>query len=154
MKKKNCLYISFLLFVALVIFVWVVSMDFPQMGLAFGFGPAFYPRIVCVGILICVLIIFIQTLFDKKMDKEKIEIKWADFKRLFALLGAAVIYTVTLRYLGFLAVNMAFLLFCLKYYENKWIVTILSSSLVTAVLYITFRIVLRVPLPAGTIFGA
>jgi hypothetical protein len=124
------------------------------MGFAFGFGPAFFTWIVCGGILICVLIIFIQTFFDKEMNKEKIEITWADFKRMFVLLGGGVIYVAMLRFLGFLVVNTVFLLFCLKYYENKWALAIPVSVLVTAVLYFVFRIVLRVPLPVGVLLGA
>ena len=153
MKKKTCLYFSLVLFVALVIFVLVSSTTFPTLGITYGFGPALFPRIVCVGILVCVLIIFIQTLLDKEMSKEKIEIRWADFKRLLVLLCAVVVYAAMLEYLGFLVMNTAFLLFTLKYYKNKWGLAIFSSVLLTASLYVVFKIVLRVPLPFGAIFG-
>ena len=153
MKKKNCLYITLAALTALAVFVLVSTMAFPAQGIALGFGPALFPRLVCGGILLCILIIFIQTLFDKKMNKEKIEIKWGEFKRLFVLLGAGIFYAAMLRYLGFLVMNTIFLLFTLKYYNNGWGVTIFSSALITTALYIVFRVALRVPLPVGTLFG-
>lgn len=137
----------------LMLQVLAETFSFPaQQGMAYGFGPAIFPRLVAAGVLLCAIISIVQTLRDKKEESNiKIEFKWADLKRPTLLLGMGIMYVSVIESLGFIVTNLIFLLVMLLAYKNRKTVALAVSLSITAAVYILFKVILKVPLPTGTI---
>jgi putative tricarboxylic transport membrane protein len=153
MKSKTYFFITIGFLMILMVLVLIETFSFPkQQGVAYGFGPAIFPMLIAGGVLLCGIISILQTLFENKEDDDKkLEFKWDDLKRPALLFGMSILYVIALETFGFLATNISFLLVTLLAYKNGKASTLTISIVVTAILYILFKMVLKVPLPAGTI---
>ena len=133
-------------------FMLVQSFSFPSlMGVAYGFGPAIYPRLVTGGILLCGVISIIQVLREKGEDT-RIDLKWENLKRPALLLGMGLVYVIVLQKLGFLITNTGFLIVTLLAYKNSKAVAVMIAVGATAVIFGLFKMFLSVPLPPGLLF--
>ena len=114
-------------------------------------SPRIIPGICLVGMLICSVILLVQSLV---FHKEHIyEFVWENERKELLLIGALVVFVALTRMLGFIPAGM--LIFCgIQWYEGerKPLIYIYTLAMVVIV-YFLFQNVFHVDLPAGILKG-
>lgn len=148
--KKHDLGTSVLLFVVgLFIIFYAPEFGLGTMGVP---GPGFMP--FCTGFVMCIFstITFLQALFSKPVEREKI---WAGvrFPKLILVLMALVIYALVFKPLGFLLSTFILILVLMRYIETQnWMTCVLGGVFSSGLSYLLFEIWLKAQLPKG-VFG-
>lgn len=139
--KKNQLISIVVIYIVIAIF-FVQSLSLKQ-------DAGFFPRIlsVCIGILNTIELIKIlkeEPVVSKK-KKEEIEPK-----KLYWILGLSSLYVVGLKPLGFIISTLLYLTITMNVLNVKSKKVILLTSVLTvAVIYVSFGVLLKVPMPKG-----
>jgi len=156
-------FLLFLLTVCAVYFFYALKMPF---GKPSNPGAGFLPAILgASGVILCLALLlsgFFRKDGEDQGDKKKGELheeggeesETAE-RHLFKLLAfmlAILLFVVLFELFG--AVTLFPLLFCLAKLSGfrGWLSPLLFSGIAAAVLYVTFKFILAVPLPAGTVF--
>jgi len=87
-------------------------------------------------------------------NKENTPIAWLEdgTKRAYMAIGVMTAYVILAPIVGFFTTTFAFLILTVKWFSKKgWIYTLVVSALVVAFIYVSFSVVLRVPLQFGII---
>ena len=117
-----------------------------------GIGPGGYPMFVSAGLFVVGLILTVQSLM-KGLPKPQGKIDKKAALRVVIFVVVTFVYVRLLRYVGFIILTPPYLFFacCFFQYRRK-IVAGIASIVVTAILYIVFRMIFFVPLPVFRLF--
>jgi putative tricarboxylic transport membrane protein len=137
------------------IFLLVETGQFPVYQSKALVGPAFWPRIVLIQVIIlCVIVL--AGLFKKTTGKGSSAPAGAEenqertLPRVFIVMAFCVLYAFLLKTFGFLLVSLAFqILTLLVIGERRWKFLIAEPVLLTTALYGLFIRILHNPLPRG-----
>lgn len=141
MKKSNR--IISIIFILLCIYAFIETTRFPNVSTV-DFGPAFMPRIAA-GLLAGLSIMLFVSTFTKKDDEE---IEKDNMLKLLFHVCFVIAFALVVSWLGILITVPIFLfIYIMIYGKIKIYKNIILSIAVTAVLYILFVMVLRIPLP-------
>ena len=142
--------------IALAALFFVISGSFPS-ARGHDVGMAFYPRILVVLIVLLSLAVIIESV--KKMrgasaseeDAQPLfETAEGGVRRVLLVIGLTLAYAYLLGILGFVVVTPFYLLILMMSLKaGKLWKMILISAATTLVIYVAFRIFLRIPLPIG-----
>jgi hypothetical protein len=138
---------------------FVVTFSFPKLTIALS--PTVFPRFVTVSLFILSSILMIQGLRKRLTShgeaapsQPAVTLPKRSFVIRFLLLAAcALLYALLLEPAGFILVTPPFISGAMLIFgDRKWYRIVLVSLLGTAVLYVVFRIIFRVPLPRSPLY--
>ena len=136
-------------FMLLSLFFFAMTFAFPEITIALS--PTVFPRFVTVCLFLLSVLLLIQGIGKQRKqhpERPRIKIDRAYLKRFVLLAVAGLIYTRIIRYTGYVVATPLFIAAAMIIFaEKKWYRIVLISIGVTAVLYLVFRMVFRVPLP-------
>jgi putative tricarboxylic transport membrane protein len=119
-------------------------------------GTGFYPRVVGVVMIGLSLYQLLRALTQKEMKADQGEpfLGGKDRQRIWMLVATLILFTVLLRWLGYLVCSSALVGILLPLLGMKSWVKIVAVTLLTAsISYYFFSYLLGVPLPRGSIFS-
>lgn len=143
------------IFIAISVWFFVISLKFPA-GNNGAVGPGYFPRIMCVLVIILSVLELILSR-NEKIPEELLEVKI--FKkenlRVWITMAATLAYIGCIKKIGFIVSSVVFML-CLNFYykvhEKSKILAVILPFIVVAVLYYVFHVLLHVNLPKGILF--
>lgn len=142
--------------IALAVYVLIVTASFPEDQVV-RVGPAFFPRMLAIGLLAFSLLLIVSAFFKnytEKRDGSRLSLKDKGIQRAAIALVATILYCLGFEYFGFFTcsiVYLLFLMFLLK--DRKYLQMVLTSVIVTAAVFVIFRTFLNITLPLGTLYG-
>ena len=146
MKKANIIFsIIFAVFSVAVIVYTYNTFPAGRQGVP---GPGVFPIIVASVMLLCSIIIFLTYIRSK--DDKPFGLISESTIRAYITIGLMVVYLVAAPIVGFLAVTFLFLVGTIKWFSKRgWIYVVSVSLGINVFVYVSFSIVLNVPLPTG-----
>lgn len=135
--------------IILGIFILISALNMPNSPL--GLGPGDFPEIISIGLIVCGVILFIQSIKEEE-KVQKIYSKDA-LLSIFALVILGLLYVYLVHYIGFLYLT-PFLMFATMYlfgYKKIPYAVIISIGFTLLVYYIFYGI-FKVPLPSFSLF--
>lgn len=149
-----------IIFIAVAAAFFGISFTFPE-GSNGAVGPAWFPRIMCVIIILLSAINLVTTtLADRETSEEEREKDRETFAKIFSkenmivwvTIGATLLYVIGIQKLGFVVSSIAYILIMNIYYKVPQVSKIAAFVIpfaVTGVLYYVFTNLLHVVLPSG-----
>ena len=132
---------------------YIFTLPFPGgESVADGLGPAFFPRLVIICMLLIGMIILLQGLFTLK-DAVHLDLRISDLKSPTLLLIITFGYAISMYFLGFFSATPVFLMGAMIIWRVSWHKSIFIALGLTIILYVFFKLILRIPLPKGALFG-
>jgi putative tricarboxylic transport membrane protein len=111
-------------------------------------GAGFWPLLIVVAMAGLGLWLILHPSRDAPSAARQ-DSRWG---RLWIALGTMAFYVVTLDPLGFLVATTILLLVQLRWVESRsWRLSVWTAVLTTLIAFVLFRVLLKVPLPAGVI---
>jgi len=117
-----------------------------------------YPRMITVAGLIMTALKLARAIHRSKKNipiDVPAAMSWEQLLTVFATLGAAFVYVIAIRYVGYMTITFLFITvfsYCLsihtRVYSNPWVYPAVGLG-ITVLLYIAFGVFLNVPLPRG-----
>ena len=123
-----------------------MTKGFPSGFRGSGLGPAFFPILVTVVILFLVILLLFET-YNKK-DKNQ-QVNFNHLKVPLVLTGIIIAYATILKFVGFRISTFVFLFLSMIVLKIEIKRALLLSFIITTVIYVIFRILLKVQLPMG-----
>ena len=146
---KSFTRIFLLLIAAAVAFIVYQVFLFPRPILDEPFGSAFFPLLLGGFMAFLIVLIWLE---NKKVEDQPLDLVWTKLQRPVFFIASGVIFALTLPFGGFVLCSMGFLLAGMRICQVKWRTAAISSSLMTAGVYLVFKTLLKVPLPVGTLW--
>ncbi len=139
---------SGLFWLAIAVFVSLESFTHLKFGTLRQPGPGFFP--FWGGLLLGTfsLIVLVRSL----ESREQLGFGAIRWPVLLLVLGAILVYLLSLETLGFVIVTFLFLLLLFRFGKTAWIKSTAGSVIATSLAYALFRLWLKVQLPHG-LFG-
>lgn len=151
MKKDDIL--SGCILIAISIYFLRESNSLPPSSLGIP-GSAFFPRLICFAFIIFGGILIIRSFKKGEAERKITLILKQDLIRVLAVILLCGIYIFSIPFLGFILTSILFIVFLMFIFQVKRIgIIILWGFLVTLIIYFIFKILLKVPLPAGMFFS-
>lgn len=151
MKKDDIL--SGCILIAVSIYFLRESNSLPPSSLGIP-GSAFFPRLICFAFVIFGSILIIRSFKKGEAERKITLILKKDLIRVLAVILLCGIYIFSIPFLGFIFTSILFIVFLMFIFQVKRIgIIILWSFIVTLIIYFIFKILLKVPLPAGMFFS-
>ena len=139
-----------ILLMALSAYWFNEARQMPQVDL--GLGPGGYPMFISAGLFFMGLLLTIISI-RKGLPKPEGKIDWKTLSRLVIFVAVSFAYVRAMRYLGFLLLTPFYIFFACWFFQyRKKIVAAIASIVVTAVLFVVFRMLFFVPLPDFRLF--
>ncbi|OGD16607.1 hypothetical protein A2V47_08130 [Candidatus Atribacteria bacterium RBG_19FT_COMBO_35_14] len=153
MGKKEILLSIFFIIISMTIYV--LTYQFPKQTVALS--PKVFPQFVSACLFILSLVLLIQGITGVKKESEQKKVKLAlnniFLLKMLTMIILAFFYTRILMIVGFVVATPPFIAgSMLLFNEKKWFLIVTVSIVATAVLYILFRIVFKIPLPRFNLF--
>lgn len=153
MGKKE-IFLS-IIFIVISITIYILTYQFPQQTVALS--PKVFPRFVSACLLILSVVLLIQGVTGVKKNSEQKKTKLILNKifilRLLLMILLAFFYTRILSLTGYIIATPPFVASAmLLFNEKRWIWIIAVSIITTALLYVLFRMIFRIPLPRFDLF--
>ena len=117
-------------------------------------GPGFLPFVTGIILVALSLILLISRFLDRggrAGPKEEPMPGGLALSRILIVLGALCLYVLILEPLGFMVTTFLFMIVLLRLEPRKWMFILLVSIGATAFFFVLFKVLLRVPLPAGVL---
>jgi len=150
-KKDDIL--SGCILIAISIYFLRESNSLPPSSLGIP-GSAFFPRLICFAFVIFGGILIIRSFKKGEAERKITLILKQDLIRVLAVILLCGIYIFSIPFLGFILTSILFIVFLMFIFQVKRIgIIILWGFLVTLIIYFIFKILLKVPLPAGMFFS-
>jgi len=120
-------------------------------------GPAFWPRIILIEIIVLGIFLMAKWVVDARGNLRALFL-WPSLDRsekrgicrVLLLMGLCVVYSILINLIGFLVTSLAFQVIALVVLGmRRWVPIISVPVLLTAVLYGLFIRVIHSPLPRG-----
>lgn len=143
--------ITSIVFILLSIYVYISSLKFPKTEIQLT-GPAFYPQIISILLIITSIAIIIRGVKKLKAEGDTLMQKIQNWKRVLMVMVATFIYVIVLRTLGFLITTFLYLtilILLMQPEKSKIKVSILISAAMTGVIYLIFSVLFSASLPRG-----
>lgn len=122
-------------------------------------GPAFFPRILAVGLGIFSLVLLVHSFRNKAATRDDVKEPSYSYKdkglqRALVSLVLTIIFCLSLDVFGFLLSSTVFLL-CLMYLlkDRQYVQMTIVAASVTGAVYMVFKTLLDITLPLGTLYG-
>lgn len=131
-----------------IIVIYITAFLFIFQSLSFKGDAALFPQILSVLILVLNTIQLIKVITGNLIKVKKKED--LDSKKLLLILVASIVYVLSLQVLGFVISSLIYLILAmyLLRVENKKAIVVISV-LTIVVIYLSFGILLKVPIPKG-----
>jgi len=153
MGKKD-IFLS-IIFIVISITIYILTYQFPQQTVALS--PKVFPRFVSTCLFILSITLLIQGIAGVKKNSEQKKVQPMFYKvfilRLLLMILLAFFYTRILPLIGYVLATPPFVAGAMLLFNEKrgiWIIAV--SIITTALLYILFRIVFKIPLPRFSLF--
>jgi putative tricarboxylic transport membrane protein len=151
---KHADIIGGMLGIILSFLIFYIASGFPEDQVV-RVGPAFFPKLVAVGLGIFSVILLISAYTGNQVETNPgFSIKDPGIQRGIISAGATIIYCLLFEYLGFIVctfIYLSFLMILLK--DRQYIQIAITSITVTAVVYFIFKVLLNITLPSGSLYG-
>jgi hypothetical protein len=138
-------------FIAISIGAFVITLSFLPPVLSGDPGAAFFPRLIVGVILLFSLILLIQRLRKRPMRREEGTSPPADIgidlSAFGVTVGSVLALIAAMAYIGFEPAAFAFLFVLLGWRTGRWIWAAITSVIAVAILYLAFVALLKVQLP-------
>ena len=147
-------------FIVVAVFFFIISLSFPP-GSNGAVGPGYFPRIMCVLVVIlsCLNLINDVRGHKKMVAKGEKEEELTIFKkenlRVWITVGITLLYVIAVKAIGFVVSSIAFLYVLNTYFrvhQKSKVAFVIIPFAVVAVLYFIFHNLLHAVLPAGLLF--
>jgi len=153
MGKKEILLSIFFMIISMT--VYVLTYQFPKQTVALS--PKVFPQFVSVCLFILSLVLLIQGVTGVKKESEQKKVKLAlnniFLLKMLTMIILAFFYIRVLPLTGYKIATPLFLASSmLLFNEKRWFMIVIVSIVATALLYILFRIVFKIPLPRFNLF--
>jgi len=153
MGKKEIILSIFFMIISMTIYV--LTYQFPKQTVALS--PKVFSQIVSVGLFILSLVLLIQGVTGVKKESEQKKVKLAlnniFLLKMLTMIILAFFYIRVLPLTGYKIATPLFLAgSMLLFNEKRWFMIVIVSIVATALLYILFRIVFKIPLPRFNLF--
>jgi len=136
-------------FILLSMFFFAMTFTFPEITIALS--PKVFPRFVTICLFLLSSLLLVQGIAKQRKahpTQPPMKIDRPYLLRFILLAVAGFFYTRIIRHTGYVAATPLFIAAAmLVFAEKKWYRIVLVSVGTTAVLYVVFRLVFRVPLP-------
>jgi len=154
MGKKEILLSIFFMIISMT--VYVLTYQFPKQTVALS--PKVFPQFVSVCLFILSLVLLIQGVTGVKKESEQKKVKLAlnniFLLKMLTMIILAFFYIRVLPLTGYKIATPLFLAgSMLLFNEKRWFMIVIVSIVATALLYILFRIVFKIPLPRFNFFN-
>jgi len=154
MGKKEIILSIFFMIISMTIYV--LTYQFPQQTVALS--PKVFPQFVSVCLFILSLVLLIQGVTGVKKESEQKKVKLAlnniFLLKMLTMIILAFFYIRVLPLTGYKIATPLFLAgSMLLFNEKRWFMIVIVSIVATALLYILFRIVFKIPLPRFNFFN-
>ena len=151
-KKEILLSIVFMM---ISMTIHILTYQFPQQTVALS--PKVFPQFVSICLFILSVALLIQGIAGIKKNSGQRKVQPMFYRvfilRLLLMILLAFFYTRILLLIGYVLATPPFLAGAmLLFNEKRWFRVMAVSIVTTALLYILFRIVFRVPLPRFSLF--
>ena len=146
------------IFVGIVMLVfstiaYLLTLHFPGgESVADGLGPAFFPRLVIICMLLIGGFVFLKGLLTLR-DGIPLDLKISDLKSPILLLIMTFGFAICMYFFGFFVATPIFMIGAMIIWRVPWQRSFLIGVCLTGVLYVFFKMILRIPLPRGSFFG-
>lgn len=140
-----------LIVLAMAAMAYTLAGGFPELTMKEGMGAAFFPR--ALAALAGVMTVAVLVMAIRRRAYRQIFV-WSKtwLPLLFLIIGCAA-YVLVISSLGFTLATFLFLLTAMKLMKVSWKQVLIYSPVLTGVVYLVFHIMMRVPLPPGTIWS-
>ena len=113
------------------------------------YGPNFFPQFLAIAMCICAIILILNALQGKSMEKED-HIHFKGFIRMVISIGICIGYLLLMQVIGFAMGTSVFLYVLMMFIGQKGLVKRITSSVVVSlIVWAIFRFFLIIPLPTG-----
>lgn len=151
MKKRDTIMAIFWILLGLTISIW--SATFPSGGWEAP-GPGFLPLTLGLILILLGSILFVQRIKQKGIISSGAAVPLipvgAAFKRVAFTLGALLLSTAFLEYLGFILTVFFLILFLIQVIQpRKWRVAVFYALISSLSSFVIFQLLLKTPLPGG-----
>jgi len=127
----------------------LLTVDLPNRSLPNTPGPAFFPRLITVGLIVLSMALLVQSVVRDGGDTRRVRPDKFASQSLLALIFFFV-YLILLPYAGFLAASVPFFAVLMWLYgERNLLVLALSSIVIPVGLFYIFRLGFQILLPTG-----
>lgn len=141
---------------ALTLYIWITTANFPEDQVV-QVGPAFFPRMLAIGLGLTSLSLIIQAIIkvaEKKQEDTSLSLRDPGIRRALIALAATIIYCLLLEIVGFIPLSIIYLLLLMLLLKEKnYVQMFITSVAVTGVLYAVFNLLLNITLPLGSLYG-
>jgi hypothetical protein len=153
MTEKKYNYILSAIMIILSTYVFATANKFPKADISQGFGAGLYPMLLSAVIFFCAVVILIQTIFEKAINREIKDFTPKALKKPFIFWILLMFFCILLKPIGFLVDACIYLLVvCVVLFRVKLWKAILASIIVPGLIWLVFVVVMHVPLPVGIIW--
>ena len=135
-----------------------MAMDFQAKGGNAGDpGPAFWPIMLCCGLILCSLVLLVQTAVGLKKEgggqEPLIDYRSAGVRCVLTIFVIMIGYAVLLYLFGFIPATLLFVACTMLAMGERRVVWIaLTTAGITGFIYLLFAVIMNVILPKGTLF--
>ena len=142
----------------LTLYIWITTASFPEDQVV-QVGPAFFPRMLAVGLGLTSLTLIIQAILKvaskgQSSEAETLSLRDPGIRRALTALAATISYCLLLETIGFIPLSIIYLiLLMLLLKEKNYIQMGITSVAVTGLLYAVFNMLLNITLPLGSLYG-
>lgn len=152
MKRADI--IAGILGISLCFLIFYITSGFPEDQVV-RIGPAFFPRLLAVGLGIFSAILLLSACIRKHAEThEGFSIKDRGVQRGIISVGATVIYCLLFDYLGFITCTIIYLIFLMLLLKDRKYLQIASTSITaTIAVFFIFKVLLNITLPMGSLYG-
>jgi putative tricarboxylic transport membrane protein len=153
MGKKEIILSIFFMIISMT--VYLLTYQFPKQTVALS--PKVFPQFVSACLFILSLVLLIQGITGIKKESEQNKVKLAlnniFLLKILAMIILAFFYLRILPLAGYIIATPLFLAgSMLLFNEKRWFLIVTFSIIATALFYILFRIVFKIPLPRFNLF--
>jgi len=146
-----------LFMLGMAVFLFIMATKFPTLRAYDKLGPAFWPKIILIGLIalngIRLTRFFLTQSQDLRTNLTKIALDSSqkrDLLRLLSVITLCLIYTLLMPVFGFLLLTPIFqVLLLLTMGTKKWTTLVITPIVLTGVLFGIFVRILHIPLPRG-----
>ncbi len=137
-------------FMVLSVVVFALTFQFPQQTIALP--PTIFPRFVSICLFLLALLLLMQGILGVRAysasDNPASTFDKRGLARLFSLFMVAFVYTQILPHTGYVIATPPFVAgTMLLFHEKRWGWIVAISLGTSAILYLVFRMVFKIPLP-------
>lgn len=136
-----------LIFIAVGIIAFLVTLDFLPPVLPGDPGAAFFPRLIVSVLILFGVILVIQRLRGRTPDDDSTNTVDVDVASFTVTVGSVLGLILVMDYVGFEPAAVAFLFILLGWRTGRWIWALITSVVAMLLMYLTFVALLKVQLP-------